>query len=241
MISRAAKCWAVIAPNLIVPRIFLLTKHHAPPELAVLRAVSAPGRGAYAACAFRLDALGPERRAGWCRRRGGVRPARTAFGRTGELRDVPGVAGQLLGPQGRGLRARRDQRQGDHSRHPERHRRQEAAVPCRESQEEASAVLRYVEHKLAQHSTSWRPGDVPQRQITPQAASSSGQARPTSRLGGAGRPYSDLVFDAGTAPGRPQACSRCSRTSARSTASRRPTSPTPQWTSTVAAAGSQQK
>ena len=46
----------------------------------------------------------------------------------------------------------------------------------------------WVGSEVAQTSASWLSGGFSQRQIMPQAAPSSGQPRPISRLGRAGRP-----------------------------------------------------
>ena len=51
---------------------------------------------------------------------------------------------------------------------------------------------------VSQTSASWTSGGSSQRQVTPQAAPSFGQPRPTRRLGRADRPYrSGLGFDVG--------------------------------------------
>ena len=54
---------------------------------------------------------------------------------------------------------------------------------------EPHGVHACIENKRAQPSASWLSQGLLRRQITPQAAPSSGQPRPTSRLGRAGRPY----------------------------------------------------
>ena len=53
---------------------------------------------------------------------------------------------------------------------------------------------RHVERTLARASASWLSGGCSQRQITPQAAPSCGQPRPTSRLGRSGRPRRARFF-----------------------------------------------
>ena len=52
----------------------------------------------------------------------------------------------------------------------------------------------HVESKLAQPSASWCSGGCSQRQITPQAASGSGQQRPIDRLGRAGTRTTPALF-----------------------------------------------
>ena len=64
-----------------------------------------------------------------------------------------------------------------------------SACPAASAAASVAAAAPVSQNKVAQALAGWISGGSPQRQITPQAAPSSGQPRPIRRLGRAGRPH----------------------------------------------------